>query len=305
MKNLKRILALVLTVLMVVGVLPMAIFAVGPDNAAPTDEYRINDSVAEFLSAAYNADSQYWKQIFTSEGISAKYGYTSRTTVSDLFGSGTYIEMDPTDAGTIPVTETGDVLSLPQDTSKTAATWGGAAKGGGPWITNAGVRHNGEAIKNNLWAKNLAGVDTVVTFKVQMNSASGVGAAGIFTGVQSNQNNANQGYPCILSIHHDEAGVFTLRLSSNGAILATLDTSKFNTISIVYDVGGETRAEAVANYYVYVDGEYVGAGAFATSTQLDSLYAAQIANNEANGTTTITVSPSSTSPLTLPRYFTT
>ena len=76
--NLKtRALALLLTVLMIVGVLPMAVFALSPaENSVPTADAK-QPGVEEIVEGIWNADSKYWTLGMTSSNPGYKPAYST------------------------------------------------------------------------------------------------------------------------------------------------------------------------------------------------------------------------------------
>ena len=78
--NLKtRALALILTVLMIVGVLPMTVFALTPaENSTPTSNYRVETDFDGVISNLWNSDSKYWTLAMTSSNPSLLPSYSTK-----------------------------------------------------------------------------------------------------------------------------------------------------------------------------------------------------------------------------------
>ena len=288
-----RLLALVLTVLMTVGVLPFSIFAIG--NAENTDgkletENAIYNAPTpqELVETVYNSDAKYWKPIYLSDGMTtAMAGKTGRQT--HYYGA-SYLEADANRTTGVSPVVIGDVISFARVDSyvnngstvdcTNSNVWGKA--GTAAWINNSGVRHNGGEVKNKIWSKNMAGLDTAITFEIKPNVTSGAGKAGIFAGAQSGST-GDQPVHCILIIEADGNGNFILK-SQNGEEITALPTDKFTKIQVLFDFGGETLTTAANSYTVFVDGVLMASSTFTTDAALAGLYNAQTQWNTDGGT---------------------
>ena len=109
-----RLLALFLTVLMTVGVLPFSVFALGANNNADggleTDNaiYKA-PTPQELIENIYNSDAKYWTPIYLSDGMSSMAGKTGRQT--HAYGA-SYLEADANRTTGVSPVIPGDVISF-------------------------------------------------------------------------------------------------------------------------------------------------------------------------------------------------
>ncbi len=291
-KSLKvRILSLALSLLMVVGVLPLSVFAmtgsIDPEtNSAPTSEYR-TATPADLINSAYKKDKEYWTAIYSSNGVSKHYGKTAQVTHSYMpaYGTNTYSYAEIKLVGeTAPISQVGDIISLPQDTTKADATWSSNAYSLS--ITNLGTRVNGGKIRTDVFNADLGGLDVAVNTDIKLNSASGAGNAGIYT-VTQRQYSIDLGdaydnsQKKLMDLRSDGKGNFSLCLGTK--VIAKLPADTYFNLQILVDVGGENVTTAGNSYYVFVNGELVGADNLLNRTELNNLYNAENAWNTEDG----------------------
>ena len=247
--NLKtRALALILTVLMIVGVLPMTVFALKPaENSVPSYDYKKPD-IGELIEGLYNSDSKYWTLAVTSSNPSYKPAYSTSANSARL------------DNGT---TNTNGTITVP-------ATANAQYRLGN-------TRYPGYSADNYkaVWVYGVAGLDLAyeVDIKIDpsMDTVATEGTFGIgpeFTG----------GYEARRydSIRVKVSGAVGARKyevylpnglnDALGAKIGEVYTDKTVNFKFVYDVTGHDSAGDT--YYVFVDGEYVAANSIANGATL-------------------------------------
>ncbi len=288
-KEMKRALSLILAFLTVVMLIPFGAFSAFAADSADVQEQNESDRLpsSEVLSQYYNTDSSYWTPIYKQSGISSLYGRTSRSYhrfTPSYSTSTSYIEIDPSANGTVPVSETGDILHLSYREDCTGA-WGSSPTN--VFMTNAGIRYSSSKAKTEIFQKNMAGLDVVVDFSLCLNSSSGTsGGMGIFVSSEQSTTatNDDQAVVQLYGITYDGTDFIIHRNNNSGEALAKLPADEYVNITILFDVGGEDKATCGNEIYLFVNGELKACTDFLTDTQLGYVYTAQNEYNTADGT---------------------
>ncbi len=293
MKLTKKILAFMLMVIMIIGTLPASVFAVsGSTEQVKSTENSTSDTLSQLVSENFSSNPKHWKPIYTSNGISqVMQGKTGNKIRHIYLTDQTYLEADANrTTGFSPVVGD-DVISFTRVDSydnngstvdcTDSSIYGKA--GTSAWISNQAVRFDGANVKSKIWAKNLAGLDTAITFNLKPNTTSGVGKAGIFANAQKS-GSGSQPVHCILTVEADGNGNFLLQLGAGGATIATLPSDKFTKIQVLFDFGGDEIYNAGNSFIVFVNGTPVASSEFTANANLNNLYNEQKSWNEANGT---------------------
>ena len=257
-KTLKaRILALVLTVLMVVGVLPMSVFALTGEVDNGGDELSteyLTPDVGDMVKAAYNSDSKYWTTVVNTDNASSKYGATGTQYIAGTGSmSSAYFQVGVYN-GTVPVSETGNVIHFPQDTTIKNSGWSKNAYNS--MITWNGIRVSGSTAYGTIKG-GYAGIDHALTADICLKEDSVAGSASLIYCLATSPTYVD--YCEILNFVCDENGNFSLHVGSRrngtsvGKKLCDLPAGEYFKLQIVFDVGNEAN-----EFYVFVDGEYVG-----------------------------------------------
>ena len=278
-KTLKaRVLALALSVLMIVGVLPMSVFAltgeVDNENGDKLTADYVTPSVGKLIKDAYKADSKYWTKVVSTSDASSYYGYTGRSYIAGGGMANSYYQLDPV-GGTIPVSETGNVIHFPKNAEKVNASWSSNAYNS--MITFNGIRVGGSTAVGTAKG-GLAGIDFVFTGDFLLKEDSAAGSAGLWYCPLDNATTIAAIE--LLTFVSDGEGNFKLCLGArsgystigvNGTVLCTLPADEYFTLSVIFDVGGEQNVGG-NEFYVLVNGEYVGGANILNSTAYNNFY---------------------------------
>ncbi len=220
----KRILALVLTVLMIVSVLPMTIFATeGEIPEVPAEDYT-GTAYDSSLTAApftadptkvYNADASYWQTI-------SQYVQDSRNSSKN----------NDTGVWTLPGAGADSQLCLAQ-------------------TANANT---------HIFQKNFAGLDVAVDIDMTVLSSSTTGHGYLSTWTPVSETNFNQYHLFTINVDKD-AGTYALYWPQQGkdwvagtVKICDITPDKQFNVRIVFDFDNGTAE----NYYLYIDGTLVG-----------------------------------------------
>ncbi len=230
--NLKRILALVLTVLMVVGVVPMAVFAVeGGNTVSPEEDY----TGTPWSSVPYDTLTDEVKQAYDNFGSK----WVARTIYASEVQGGAAMS--------------GTTLSVPV--------------GGQAWLTQTNDR---KIQPINLWRMDIGGLDVLLDFDLNVSSESKAGdkewgyiAANFPTNEGAGMEYNN--YPLVAvtveEVNGEKYGVLSLANKTWGLFYDAVGTPLCK-IALDTDIDVKIVLDFATNndvfYYVFVNGECVG-----------------------------------------------
>ena len=291
MKLKTRIISLFLTVLMIVGLLPMSLFAVdGSDTTGGKEvgdeEYKGSEWTAPDLEDIVNAfypgindpyNSSNWEKIFAEEDFSSLAWNGSSYTGTNGPKGNAYLQQGNTKNVSV-ISEEGD--------DKGAIYFGLAPEGTGAGdyveaITIPGFASasNGDVTTGNIktvpekFGTEYGGRDILVSFDykpekigTEINNFLEIITRFQYKDGETIKEKSPAG-TYVLGLKND-GGTYYLTLVSNGMTICKLPTDKYTNIKVLIDVGGPSAGTCSNMVYVFINNELKASGAFITDSAL-------------------------------------
>ena len=284
MKLKTRIISLFLTVLMIVGLLPMSLFAVDGSKAVGDEEYTGTEWTAPDLEDIVNAfypdiddpyNSSNWEKIFTKDFADLTWSSSSATDENGLKSAENNLSkvvIGNRKSGVTIVAEGDDKGAVYFGKSAEGATEGNTS---GDYVSAITMGVSSAAKVPVLHAQQgHAGRDFLVSFDYKPETIEN--AESLLEIVTRFEYSKADGTKVtrspagmhVLKVGKDESGQVPLYLGSNGMKICDLPTDAYTNIKVLVDVGGPEAGASSNMLYVFINDKLMASGPFITDTGL-------------------------------------